>query len=252
MKVSAIVLTKNEENNIERCLDGIEWCDEVIVIDDYSTDNTRNIAKNRGAVVVKRRLNDDFASQRNYGLEKANNKWVLFVDADEVVSPLLHDNIVRRLKEAEYDGFLIPRQEYFVNNKLNCADKPAWDWSFGFNKLLRLGKKSAGKWKGRVHEVWKIGGEIGELEGRLIHYSYPGITTALKKVNQYSSIRAKELADERKRAKLFDILTYPTAKFLKNFFWQGGYKDKTEGFIYCLLIAFQSFLIRSKLWQKSN
>jgi hypothetical protein len=74
----------------------------------------------------------------------------------------------------------------------------------------------------------------------------------LKKVNRYSSIRAKELADKGRTASIFDILTYPTAKFLKNFFWQGGYKDKTTGFIYCLLMAFQSFLIRSKLWQISN
>jgi len=252
MKVTGVVLTKNEEKNIKRCLDSIEWCDEIIVIDDYSTDNTRNIAENRGALVVKRRLNDDFASQRNYGLEKASNEWVLFVDADEVVSPLLYNNIVRRLKEADCDGFLIPRQEYFVNKKLHCTDKPAWDWSFGFNKLLRLGKKSAGKWEGKVHEVWEISGEIGELEESLIHYSYPDITTALKKVNRYSSIRAKELADKGRTASIFDILTYPTAKFLKNFFWQGGYKDKTAGFIYCLLMAFQSFLIRSKLWQISN
>ncbi len=252
MKVTGIVLTKNEERNIERCLESIEWCNEVIVVDDFSTDNTRKIAENRGAVVVKRKLNNDFAAQRNFGLEKASNEWALFVDADEVVSPLLHEDIVRRVKDKKYCGFLIPRQEYFVNHKLHCTDKPSWDWSFGFNKLLRLGKKDAGRWEGKVHEVWKISGEIGELEGKLIHFSHPDITTALEKVNQYSTIRAKELADNGETSNLFDVLTYPTAKFFKDFFWHGGYKDKTAGFIYSLLMAFQSFLTRSKLWQISN
>ncbi len=252
VEVSGVVLTRNEEENIERCLDSLSWCGEIIIIDDFSTDQTREIAESRGAVVYKRRLEKDFAGQRNFGLEKANHDWVLFVDADETVSPSLAQEIVRRLKKPEYKGFKIPRQEYFINKRLHCTDKPSWDWSFGFNKLLRLGRKSAGKWKGKVHEVWDIQAEVGEMQGKLIHYSYPDITTALKKINQYSSIRAQELNEQGEKTNLGEILIYPIGKFTKDFFWQGGYKDKTSGFIYCLLIAFQSFLTRGKLWQVSN
>jgi glycosyltransferase involved in cell wall biosynthesis len=252
MKVTGVVLTKNEEKNIERCLESLSWCDEIIVIDDYSTDKTKELAEKRGAVAIKRRLGNNFAAQRNFALKKAKNDWVLFVDADEIVSPSLSQEIVRRLKTTTCNGFLIPRQEVFIGRKLNCADKPSWDWSFGHNKLLRLGKKSKGIWKGKVHEVWEIDGEIGVLKTKLIHYSYPSISAGLKKINKYSSLRAKELHDQKKNTNLAKILIYPVGKFLKDFFWQGGYKDKTAGFIYCLLFAFLAFLTQAKLWQISN
>lgn len=252
MKISGVVLTRNEEKNIEECLKSLNWCSEIIVVDDYSTDKTRELAKSRGAVVHKRRLEDDFAAQRNFGLQKATNQWVLFVDADEIVSPSLSNEIVRRVKRGGFTGFRIPRQETFINKKMHCADKPIYDWSLGFNKLLRLGQKNAGKWKKKVHEVWEISGKIGEMDNCLIHYSFPNITTALKKINQYSTIRANELHKQGGKPGLIEIIFYPIGKFLKNFFWQGGYKDKTAGFIYCLLIAFQSYLTRSKLWYKSK
>ncbi len=252
MKISGVVLTKNEEKNIEKCLMSLDWCNEVIVIDDYSTDKTRELAKSRGAVVYKRRLGDDFAAQRNFGLQKATNQWVLFVDADEIISPSLSQEIVRRLKKENYRGYKIPRQEFFINKKLNCSDKSIYDWSLGFNKLLRLGQKNAGKWKGKVHENWEIYDNISQMNNILVHYSFPNITKALKKINQYSSIRAKELHRKGVETDLIEIIFYPIGKFLKDFFWQGGYKDKTAGFIYCLLIAFQSFLTRSKLWQVGN
>lgn len=248
MKVTGVVLTRNEEENIERCLKSLEWCDEVVVIDDFSEDRTREIAESRGAVVYKRKLEDNFAAQRNFGLEKATNDWVIFIDADEIVSSSLAQEIVRRIKKTPKKGFLIPRQEFFINKPLKCADKPANDWSLGLLTLLRLGKKNAGEWQGRVHETWEIKGEIGELKNTLIHYSFPDMSTALKKINLYSSIRAKELFKVGETANLFETIIYTLGKFFKDFFWQGGYKDKTAGFIYCLLMALQSFLTRSKLW----
>ena len=249
MKLSAVILTRNEEKNIGRCLDGLKWCDEIIVIDDFSADKTTKIARSRGAKIFKRKLNNNFAAQRNFGLEKAENDWVLFVDADEVASPTLAANIVRRIKENKYNGFLISRKEVFAGKLLHCADKPIWDWSLGSIKLIRLGKKRAGRWQGKVHERWEIKGAVGKTKGYLLHYSFPNLTTALTKINCYTAIAAKNLYQQGKKTSSIQIILYPLGKFIKNFFWHQGFRDGTTGFIHCLLMSLHSFLVRGKLWQ---
>jgi len=229
-------------------LDHLQWCDEIIVIDDYSTDRTVKIAKSRGARVFKRRLNNNFAEQRNFGLKKARNEWVLFVDADEVVSPTLADEIVRRVKEGGYDGFYFQRQEVFINRPLRSADKPIWDWSLGPIKLLRLGRKKVGRWQGMVHERWMIRGKLGTLSSPLLHYSFPSLTVALMKINFYSSVRANELRKKGVKATWGQIIFYPLAKFFKNFFWHQAWRDGVRGLIFVLLMVFHSYLVRAKLW----
>lgn len=250
--ITAVVLTKNEEKNIGQCLDHLQWCDEIIVIDDYSTDKTVAIAKSRGARVFKRRLKGNFTQQRNLALKKARFDWVLFVDADEVVSPALSREIVRRVKEGNYDGFLISRQEVLLNKPLRCADKPINDWSCGSIKLLRLARKSKGYWRGKVHERWVVSGKIGVLKNQIFHYAFPDLTTALKKINFYSSIRAEELSRQGARTSWWQIIFYPLGKFLKNYFWHKGFLDGTAGLIFCLLMSLHSFLVRAKLWQKAR
>lgn len=247
-KLSAVVLTKNEEKNIERCLQSLGWVDEIIVIDDFSRDNTVKIAESRGARVFQKKLERDFSSQRDFGLEKVKHDWVLFIDADEVVTSSLAKEIVRRLKKTSANGFQIPRKEFFINRPLRSADKPSWDWSPGPLKLLRLGKKTSGKWQGKVHEVWKIRGKIGDLHQPIYHYSYTNLTKALKKINFYSSIRAESVFKKGGKISAIQIFTYPTVKFLKNFFWHLGFLDKTTGLIFSTLMSLQSFLVKAKLW----
>jgi len=261
MYISAIVLSKNEEKNIQKCLEGLKWCDERIVIDDYSEDKTAELAKSRGVKVYKRKLDNNFAGQRNFGLKKAKGDWVLFVDADEIVSSSLSSEVVRRIRENKFDGFLIPRKEYFFGKALNCADKAANDWSFGPIKILRLAKKDSGIWKGAVHEVWDVKGKVGVLINPLFHDSFPDITTALKKINFYSGIAAENVKKQKVKGFLvrqladrdnitpLQIIIYPLAKFLKDFFWQKGFLDGTMGLVYCLLMSLQSFLTRSKKWE---
>ena len=246
-KITAIIIAKNEEKKIDKCLENLKWCNQRIVIDDFSQDDTVKIARSRGAEVFERALDQDFSSQRNFGLEKAKNDWVLFVDADEIVTPSLSKDIVRRVKKTGYTGFYIPRKEFFGGKTLNCADKPSWDWSPGPIKLLRLGKKNSGKWEGKVHEVWKIKGEVGELTKPLHHLSFETITDALKKIDFYSSIKAKQDYETGLRSSTKEIIFYPAAKLIKNFFWHLGFLDGTAGLIFCLLMSLQSFLSKAKL-----
>src|SRR3989344_3390619 len=105
--IVVVVLTKNEEKNIEKCIRSLTWCDQVIIIDDYSEDNTAQIAKKHGALVYKNALNNDFAQQRNFALQQIRGKWVLFVDADEIISQDLADEIKRAINSEEVKGYYL-------------------------------------------------------------------------------------------------------------------------------------------------
>ncbi len=248
MKISAVILTKNEEKNIGRCLESLKWCDEIIVIDDFSKDRTINIAKSRGARIYQRKLGNDFSQQRNFGLKKAKNNWVLFIDADEVVPHSLATEIVRRLKKEQdrIKGFYLRRQDFFLGQPLKYGESAKI-------KLLRLGKKNAGRWQGKVHEKWEIIGKKATLENSLFHYSHPNLTKCLEKINFYSSLRAQELKNQGKRSNWIKIIIFPLAKFFKDYFFLQGFKDGIAGFIFAGLMSFHSFLVRSKLFTlKSN
>src|SRR4051812_8321966 len=138
--ISAIILTKNEEKNIKDCLDGISWCDERIVIDDESTDHTREIAQENGAKVYTRVLKN-FSDQRNFALQKARGDWILFIDADERISPALWFEMTQRINEPIENptGFYLKRIDVMWGRELKHGEA-------GAIKLLRIAKRNSGKW----------------------------------------------------------------------------------------------------------
>lgn len=239
--LTGIVLTHNEEKNITRCLESLKFCDQILVVDDNSTDKTVQLAKKLGATVVSHPLDDNFAAQRNWAISQANTPWVLFVDADEVVSVKLAEEITSALKKIEYKGFLIPRTDYMWGKKLSHGD-------VGGVRLLRLARRGAGEWHGAVHEQWQIEGKVGVLRHALTHYPHPTMVEFLQEINRYSSIRAQELHDSGQRANLFQIIIYPIIKFKYLYFLKLGLLDGTAGFVHAMTMAFYSFLVRGKLW----
>ena len=248
MKISVVVLTKNEEENIKECLKSVrQLADEIIVIDDHSQDQTREIAKENGAKVFIRSLSNDFSNQRNFGLKKAKGDWILFVDADERVTKSLAVEIKSWIGEVgpgsdlSYDGFNVRRKDFVFGKWLKNGES-------GKIKLLRLGKKSAGLWKKPVHEVWDIGGVIKEFDSPLLHYPHPTVSEFLTKINEYSTLRAQELCKKGKRVNFLEVIGYPLAKFFKNLFWHLGFLDGLPGFLHAIFMSFHSFLVRSKLW----
>ena len=246
MGVSAVVLAKNEEKNIEGCLETLKWCDEIIVIDDFSKDKTVDIAHKLGAKVYQRKLESDFASQRNFGLEKANGDWVLFVDADERVPSILSLEIQDVIQRDLYEGFHIKRQDFLWGRRLKHGE-------VGNIKLLRLGKRKAGKWNRRVHETWNIENS-SVLTSPLPHYPHPTLREFVADIENYSTIHAHENYNEGKRSNLFKIIWYPKLKFIQNYFFKGGILDGGAGFLVAMLMSFHSYLAWSKLWvmQKKN
>ncbi len=248
MNISAVVLTKNEEKNIIDCLESLNFCDEIIVVDDNSTDRTIELIEQfkkdyPNISLHKRELGDNFSAQRQFGIEKTKNDWVLFLDADERIIDQLSTEIKESLTpNIKYAGFLIPRIDFMWGKKLEHGDS-------GGIKLLRLFDKSKGKLKGRVHETWETKSEVGALQNPIYHYPHPTIKEFLQEINFYSDLRSKELYQEGVKSGFLSILLYTKGKFIKTYFIKRGFQDGLEGFIHAIFMSFHSFLVRGKLWQ---
>lgn len=240
-RVTAIVLTKDEEQNLARCLKSLLWCDEVFVVDDYSEDNTISIAKKFGVKIHKRNLVNDFAAQRNFGLEKALNDWVLFVDADEVVPFSLQDEILKVIADTNKNAFFLQRRDILWGRTMKHGE-------IGSMQLIRLARKDAGKWEGKVHERWVVHDQVGKLQFGLMHYPHQSIGQFVDDVNYYTDLRSEELFHQKKQVSLLDIVLYPKFKFIQNYFVKLGFLDGIPGFIVAVIMSFHSFLVRAKLW----
>lgn len=246
--ITAIVLTHNSEESIKRTLSGLRWCDERIVMDDFSTDKTVMIVKQFKAKVITRHLAGDFSSQRNYALKQARGNWVLFVDSDEVVGDALQQEILRVVENPNVAGYYLKRTDYFYGKALRYGETASV-------RLLRLAKRDAGRWERPIHEVWKIDGPTATLNEPLLHYPHPDVAQFLKEINWYSTLNAKLLFTEKKREPVWYVVIYPSAKFFVNYVWKLGFLDGMPGVIVAMMMSFHSFLTRAKLqmlWQRKG
>jgi glycosyltransferase involved in cell wall biosynthesis len=240
--ISAVILTKNEEHNIADCMQTLSFCDEIIVIDDSSEDNTIAIARKLGAKVYEHPLQGDFSQQRNFALSKVVGDWILFVDADERVFPNLKKEIQQVTSSPNnIGGYYVKRFDHLWGKLLSHGE-------IGTLKLLRLVKKSSGKWQGQVHEVFAAKGKTATLANPLIHYPHPSVAEFLDAINIYSSIRAKELYLQKVISNPISIVLYPLGKFIQNFIFRAGFLDGTAGLVFAIIMSFHSFLVRGKLW----
>ena len=242
--ISVVVLTKNEEKNIIDCIESIQFCDEIIIIDDNSTDRTLDLVKrfDDKIKVFKRDLNGNFSQQRKFGVEKTTNDWVLFIDADERVGSGLAAEIKENVTpNSVYGGFLIPRIDHMWGRKLMHGET-------GNIKLLRLFNKQKGNLKGVVHETWETRSKVGFLTNPIQHFPHPTISEFLKEINFYTDLRAKELYDQGIKVSWISIVFYTKGKFVVNYFLKLGFKDGMPGLVHAIVMAFHSFLVRGKLW----
>lgn len=246
MNLSAVVLTKNEEKNIKKCLEALSFCDEIIVIDDLSSDKTPEIAQKMKAQVFSHPLNGDFAAQRNYGQEKAQGEWILFVDVDERVTKELRGEVLaaissQNLPTQKLRGFYLSRRDFIWEKELRHGETANV-------KFLRLARRNVGRWEGHVHEEWKIKGEVGQLQNPLLHYPHQTIKEFLADINFYTTLRAEMLYQKGIKTRFWKIILYPKAKFISNYFLKGGFLDGIPGFLVAIMMSFHSFLVRGKLW----
>lgn len=245
--ISAIVLTRNEEQNIVDCLDSILFCQEIIVIDDNSTDRTREIVegyvKSHPKIkIFTRELGTNFSEQRQFGIDKSKFDWILFVDADERISKDLSEEIKINIENiVNAGGFLIPRKDFMWGKMLMHGET-------GNIKLLRLFNKNHGKLIGTVHETWQTNRSVERLQNPIIHYPHTTISEFLREINFYTDIRANELFKKKAKVNFVSIILYPKAKFISNYILKMGFLDGIEGFVHALLMSLHSFLVRGKLW----
>lgn len=245
-QISAAILTKNEQDNISKAIKSVNFCTEVIIVDDYSSDNTTQITKKLKVKIYKHNLNGNYAQQRNFALKKAKNKWIFFLDADEIVTPQLAKSILKAVNNNNYEGYYIHRKDVFMGKSLNHGE-------WGNNWLLRLGKKNSGVWKRSVHEYWDIKGNVCKLNGSLLHYPHKTLRQFIKSINDRAHIHANELLNEKKDNFLeFRLITNPIGKFLRNMFVYKGILDATHGFVFAAMLSFQSFISWSHLWLKKH
>jgi glycosyltransferase involved in cell wall biosynthesis len=247
MDITAVIIAKNEERNIRDCIKALGFCEEIIVIDDYSQDKTPEIARKMGAKVFQRALNGDFAAQRNYALGKVKSKWAFFVDADERVKPALRNELAQFIDNPrqKYNGFMMTRKDVLWGKEMRHGE-------FGRIHLVRVGKVGAGEWMRKVHETWRIEGNLRLLKSPLLHYPHPTLRQFISDVNWQSSIHAGENLAEKKRSNILKIVFYPLGKFVVNWKLKLGLLDGTEGFVAAMIMSFHSFLSWAKQWVKQQ
>ena len=232
--ISALLITKNEEENILAYLSEVnKYADEIIVVDSFSTDNTIELAQRNPKVTVYQREFDNFSSQRNYALSKANNNWVTFFDADERLPQPLIAEILEKVKNpGNVTSFYIYRKFYVQNSRLKYS---GWQ----NDKAIRLFKKDCCRYKEEflVHEVLECQGNTGKLKNKLNHYSYKTFADYRDKLYFYSKLRAQELYRKKTKPNFFHYYIKPGFRFFHHYLFRFGFLDGYAGFRMADLLA---------------
>lgn len=243
--ISAVIITKNESPRIKRCLKSVSWADEIIVIDNGSTDDTVKQAADSGARIV-RFPGNDFSGIRNMGKYEAKNAWVLYVDADEEVTRQLQKEItgiINSENERIPDAFYIRRRNYYLGQKWPADDR-----------MLRLFRKeSLVGWYGRLHETADVKGRTGRLDSALIHRTHRTLEEMVAKTNNWSETEAElRLTNGHPAVVWWRILRVMTTGFYEYYVRQSGWKAGTVGLIESIYQAFSMFVTYAKLWEKQH
>lgn len=245
MQITAILLAKNEESRINDAIRTVSFCDDILVVDDESTDKTSEIVNKAGARLMIHPKQNEFAGQRNWAMEQAKHDWILFIDADEIISEELHKEIVHVIKQKQSDitSYFIPRRDFFWNHEMKYGETK----KARTTGILRLMKKGSGVWVGSVHEQFLPAGKTDKLTGYINHTSHTSLVDFVEDVNAYSTIRAEELHKQGKQTTVFELVFFPFGKFIYTYFILAGFLDGASGFVYSFVMSFHSFLVRAKL-----
>ena len=250
MKISAIIITKNEEEMLSGCLKSLNWVDEIVVVDADSNDKTIKIAKKIGAKVVSVPAGTDYSTSRNEGKKSAQGDWLLYIDADERVPKVLRDeikSITLSPKSLTLSSYKIPRQNIMLGRWV----KHGGFWPDYAHRLFP--KNALVKWTGKVHESPTVKGEVRLLKPYLTHYTARSINSALHKSSQWSQIEAKLLhAAASPHITWWRILKGFQFKLLELLIYKKGLLDGTRGFILAYIQAFHEASILVNLWHLQN
>lgn len=242
IKISAIIPSYNEEHNIAAAIDSLSWCDEIIVVDSFSKDNTVEIAKSKGARVLEHEYVHS-AAQKNWTIPQATHEWILLLDADERISPKLAEEIkkLRNGGNIAYDAYWIYRENHFLGKKINYS---GWQG----DKVIRFFKRDTCKYENKkVHAEVITTGTVSTLKNKIVHYTYKDFNHYLEKVNRYTTLSALDRAKRVKKVTFFHLWIKPLSRFIKHYILKLGFLDGKEGYIIAKLSAYTVFLRYIKL-----
>ena len=243
-KIYAAILTKNEGRHIGDCIKSVRWTDAVFLEDSFSTDGTIETAKELGAIVFQSDF-VNFAVARNNALQNAKEmgaEWLLFIDADERVTPELAQEIKQVVETDEQPGWWVPRYNVMWGHTMRGG---GWYPDYQL-RLMRIDKASYDPER-EVHEIVMLDGEAGYLQEHLIHYNYDTLAQFKFKQNRYIDFEAKILKDKGIRAKPWTYISMPLREFKRRYFDLGGYKDGWVGLQVCSLMSWYMFVTYLRL-----
>lgn len=245
LELTAVILTLNEAEHIEACIQSLSWADRVVVLDSYSQDETTAFAKAAGAEVLQNRF-ENYAQQRNAALHNLQTDWVFFVDADERGTPELGAEIRQVITTQSQKGWFVPRHNY-IFGKLTRATGWYPDYQ------LRLFKHGDVFYERPVHEVAVVDGPVGHLQNPLIHYNYRDTAHFHRKQRAYANYEASILHAEGVRPRLHNFVLQPLRQFWWRFYTLKGYTDGLHGLHLSVLMAYYEWIKYQKLawfWRK--
>ncbi len=245
--ISVVVLTRNEADVIERCVKSASFAKEILIVDSCSTDSTCEIAVRLGARIITNEWPGDFSVQRNFADAHAHCEWILQLDADETVSPDLAVEIADFFAtglDKKYSACQFPRKELIFGKWIEHG---GWYPQY----KLRLYKRGAGEWAGKVHEQFLCTGDIFVFNAAILHDSYKDVHTFLDKFNRYTSLGVQDKMRNGKKFSILKLFFQPLERFFGRYILHKGYRDGFHGFAVASLIAFTYFIENLKLWEKN-
>jgi glycosyltransferase involved in cell wall biosynthesis len=244
LKISACVTAGNEEDKIAACLASLEWCDEIIVVDSFSQDKTFEISKQYTPLVFQHHW-EGYIAQKNHIRSLAHHPWILFVDADEVVSEELRAEIESEFEHFPGDivGYRFPRMVYYLGKWIRHGE-----WYPDIK--LRLFRKDRGHSSGQEpHDRVVVDGPVKTLQSPLYHFTYDDLADHIRTLNRFSSISANEKFSRGEQFRWRDLFIRPPFRFFKSYFLKRGFLDGRQGFIIALMTAFAVFIKYAKLME---
>lgn len=237
--VSAAIITKNEEARLGRCLDSLDFVDEIVVLDSGSKDGTVELARKKGCVIYHEDWKG-YGPQKNSAIQKCRNKWVLIVDADEVIPEDTKSIIANAIKSESIQAYSFSRKNYFHYRWIKTC---GW-WP---DRVVRLLQKESGRFVNNVHEEWVVDGETAPLDAYIEHYSYSSYTEMVQKMDAYSTMSARALYESGKRVNCLTPFSHGLSMFIKTYVIRRGFLDGMDGFIISIVHSGASFFKYAKL-----
>lgn len=249
-KISAVINTLNEEQNIRKAIDSVKWADEIVVCDMHSDDQTTQIAKSVGAKLILHKKSRYVEPARNFAISKASGDWILILDADEVMPKSLKIRLLEIANEMkQIDYVRVPRKNIIFGKWMQASM-----WWPDLN--IRFFKKGKVKWGDEIHrppEAVGLGLDLpAEEKWAIYHHNYRSVSQFLERMDRYTTIQAEELQKEGAEFNWRDLLEKPLNEFLSRFFANQGYKDGLHGLVLSFLQAFSFMVVYIKLWEKSE